>query len=201
MANSKSARLISIPGFYEKLTTTLPGMFEHRCSVGKRGGFFERVQEGTWMGHVLEHTSIELQNLAGQDVGYGKARSARDEHDEIIYAHYHVVYEYEQEDVGLAAGKLAKRLLESSIWPERDPDFDFKTELEELIRLAERLAYGPSTRALVEEAKGRDIPVQRLDRSTLPRPTRPWRLPAAYLGHRHLQGEQHRGRSPPPTRS
>jgi cyanophycin synthetase len=152
-----------IPGFYEALTTTLPGMYEHRCSVGKRGGFFERVQEGTWMGHVLEHTSIELQNLAGQDVGYGKARSARDEQDEIRYGIYHVVYEYEQEDVGLAAGLLAKRLLESWIWPERDAEFDFRGELEELIRLAERLAYGPSTRALVEEAKGRDIPVQRLD--------------------------------------
>ncbi len=152
-----------IPGFYEHLTTTIPTMFEHRCSVGKRGGFFERVKDGTWMGHVLEHTSIELQNLAGQDVGYGKARSARDEHDEIRYGIYHVVFEYEQEDVGLAAGKLAKRLLESWIWPERDPDFDFRTEMEGLIRLAERLAYGPSTRALVEEATRRDIPVQRLD--------------------------------------
>ena len=152
-----------IPNFYENLTSTIPTMYDHRCSVGKRGGFFERVKEGTWMGHVLEHTSIELQNLAGQDVGYGKARSARDEHDEIRYGIYNVVFEYEQEDVGLAAGQLAKRLLESWIWPERDPDFEFKRELEELIRLAERLAYGPSTRALVEEAKGRDIPVQRLD--------------------------------------
>ncbi len=153
----------TIPGFYEKLTTTLPTMYDHRCSIGHAGGFFERVKDGTWMGHVLEHTALELQTLAGQEIGYGKARTARDEHGAARYGIYHVVFEYEQEDVGLAAGRLAQRLLESFIWPERDPDFAYKQGLEELIRLAERLAYGPSTRALVEEAKRRDIPVQRLD--------------------------------------
>jgi cyanophycin synthetase len=153
----------AIPGFYDKLTTTLPGMVEHFCSVGRRGGFFERVREGTWMGHVLEHTALELQSLAGQRVGYGKARSARDERGAVRRGIYQVVYEYEQEDVGIAAGHLAKRLLESWIWPERDPDFAYQAGLEDLIRLAERKGYGPSTRALVEEAQRRDIPVQRLD--------------------------------------
>src|SRR4051794_20950561 len=153
----------TIPGFYEQLTTTLPGLVEHRCSVGRRGGFFERVKEGTWMGHVLEHSALELQTLAGQDVGFGKARSARDAAGNVRHGVYHVVFEYAQEDVGLAAGRLAKRLLEHFIWPERDPAFDFREELGGLIRLAERKAYGPSTRALVEEARRRDIPVQRLD--------------------------------------
>jgi cyanophycin synthetase len=153
----------TIPGFYDKLIATLPGMVEHQCSVGTRGGFFERVREGTWMGHVLEHTALELQTLAGQRVGYGKARGARDERGETRHGIYHVVYEYDQVDVGLEAGHLAKRLLESWIWPERDGAFDYHTELEALIRLAERKAYGPSTRALVEEAQRRDIPVQRLD--------------------------------------
>src|SRR3954447_24038999 len=152
-----------IPGFYDKLTTTLPTMFEHRCSVGHPGGFFERVAEGTWMGHVLEHSALELQALAGQEVGYGKARSARDPDGSIRHGIYHVIFEYAQEDVGLAAGKLAKRLLEWFIWPERDPAFVYQHELEGLIRLAERKAHGPSTGALVEEAKRRDIPVQRLD--------------------------------------
>ena len=152
-----------IPGFYEKLTTTLPTMYEHRCSVGHAGGFFERVLEGTWMGHVLEHTTLELQTLAGQEIGYGKARSARDPEGQIRYGIYHVVFEYEQEDVGLAAGKLAQRLLEWFIWPERDPEFVYQHELEGLIRLAERRAFGPSTRALVEEARRREIPVLRLD--------------------------------------
>jgi len=153
----------AIPGFYEQLTTTLPTMVTHRCSVGRRGGFFERVREGTWMGHVLEHTALELQTLAGQDIGYGKARTAYDPDGEPRHGIYHVVFEYEQEDVGLTAGHLAKRLLESFIWPERDPAFAYQEELHRLIRLAERKAYGPSTRALVEEARRRDIPVQRLD--------------------------------------
>ena len=152
-----------IPGFYEKLTTTLPTMYEHRCSVGHAGGFFERVRDGTWMGHVLEHTTLEVQTLAGQDVGYGKARTARTAAGEARHGIYHVVFEYEHEDVGLAAAQLAQRLLESFIWPERDPDFGFPTELEAVIRLAERVAYGPSTRALVDEARRRDIPTLRLD--------------------------------------
>jgi cyanophycin synthetase len=128
----------TIDGFYEKLTTTIPSMYRHRCSVGKPGGFFERVREGTWLGHVVEHTALELQNLAGQEVGRGKARSARDANGERRYGIYHVVFEYEQEDVGITAGHLAKRLLESFIWPERDPEFDYQRELERLIRLAER---------------------------------------------------------------
>lgn len=152
-----------IPGFYEKLTTTLPTMYEHRCSVGHAGGFFERVREGTWMGHVLEHTTLEIQTLAGQDVGYGKARTARTPEGQERYGIYHVVFEYEHEEVGLAAARLAQRLLESFIWPERDPEFSFPEGLEALIRLTERVAYGPSTRALVDEAKRRNIPVQRLD--------------------------------------
>ena len=153
----------TLPGFYDRLTATLPSMVEHRCSVGRRGGFFERLREGTWLGHVLEHTALELQSLAGQEVGYGKARTATGADGAPRYGVYHVVFEYDQEDVGLAAGRLAKRLLESFIWPARDPAFDYTAELEGLIRLAERRAYGPSTRALVDEARRRDIPVQRLE--------------------------------------
>jgi cyanophycin synthetase len=99
----------------------------------------------------------------GRRIGYGKARTAYDPDGAPRHGIYHVVFEYEQEDVGLAAGHLAKRLLEAFIWPERDPGFAYREELHQLIRLAERKAYGPSTRALVEEAKRRDIPVQRLD--------------------------------------
>jgi len=153
----------TIPGFYEQLTTTLPTMYEHRCSVGHAGGFLERVRDGTWMGHVLEHSTLEIQTLAGQDVGFGKARTARTADGKARYGIYHVVFEYEHEDVGLTAARVAQRLLESFIWPERDPDFHFPTAMEGVIRLAERVAYGPSTRALVEEAKRRDIPTQRLD--------------------------------------
>jgi cyanophycin synthetase len=148
-----------IPGFYEHLTELLPGLYEHSCSVGKPGGFLQRLREGTWMGHVLEHVSLELQNLAGAEVTRGKTRGAGER------GLYNVVYAYAQEDVGIAAGKLATRLLNHIIYrKDTEPDFDFVSELEEkVIRLAERLAFGPSTGAIVSEAERRGIPVLRLD--------------------------------------
>jgi cyanophycin synthetase len=146
-----------VPGFYEHLTELLPGLYEHSCSVGKPGGFLQRMREGTWMGHVLEHVALELQNLAGAEVTRGKTRGAGER------GVYNVVYAYAQEDVGIAAGKLAVRLINHIIY-DTEPDFDFVTELEEkVIRVAERLAYGPSTGAIVSEAERRGIPVLRLD--------------------------------------
>jgi cyanophycin synthetase len=146
-----------IPGFYEELTELLPSLYEHTCSVGRPGGFLQRMREGTWMGHVLEHVALELQNLAGAEVTRGKTRGTGER------GHYHVVYQYQQEDVGLAAGRLAMRLL-NHLACETEPDFDFVTELEDrVIRVAERLAYGPSTGAIVSEAERREIPVLRLD--------------------------------------
>src|SRR5215216_4571944 len=148
-----------IPGFYEHITELLPGLYEHSCSVGKPGGFLQRMREGTWMGHVLEHVALELQNLAGAEVTRGKTRGAGER------GLYNVVYAYAQEDVGIAAGKLATRLLNHIIYrKDTEPDFDFVSELEEkVIRLAERLAFGPSTGAIVSEAERRGIPVLRLD--------------------------------------
>ncbi|HEU0116301.1 MAG TPA: cyanophycin synthetase [Thermomicrobiales bacterium] len=146
-----------IPGFYEHLTELLPSLYDHNCSVGKPGGFLQRMREGTWMGHVLEHVALEVQNLAGAEVTRGKTRGAGER------GLYHVVYQYEQEDVGLAAGQLALRLLNHLIYG-AEPDFDFVRELENgVIRVAERLAYGPSTGAIVAEAERREIPVMRLD--------------------------------------
>jgi cyanophycin synthetase len=146
-----------IPGFYEVLTELLPGLYDHSCSVGRPGGFLQRLREGTWMGHVLEHVALELQNLAGAEVTRGKTRGAGER------GVYNVVYAYDQEDVGVAAGKLAARLL-NHIISQTEPDFDFIAELEEkVIRVAERLAYGPSTGAIVSEAERRGIPVLRLD--------------------------------------
>ena len=146
-----------IPGFYEHLTELLPGLYEHACSVGKPGGFLQRMREGTWMGHVIEHVALELQNLAGAEVTRGKTRGAGER------GLYNVVYAYAQEDVGIAAGQLAIRLLNHIIY-DTEPDFDFVAELEEkVIRVAERLAFGPSTGAIVSEAERRGIPVIRLD--------------------------------------
>ena len=146
-----------IPGFYERLTELMPSLYNHTCSLGKPGGFLQRMREGTWMGHVLEHVALEIQELAGSEVTRGKTRGAGER------GRYHVVYEYGQEDVGLAAGRLAQRLLNHLVYGDV-PDFDFQQELEEgVIRVAERLAYGPSTGAIVAEAERREIPVLRLD--------------------------------------
>ena len=146
-----------IPGFYEHLTEAIPSLYDHGCSLGRPGGFLQRLREGTWMGHVLEHVALELQNLAGADVSRGKTRSTTER------GVYNVIYQYDQEDVGLAAGWLALRLLNHLVYG-TEPEFDFVHELEErVIRLAERFAYGPSTGAIVQEASRRGIPVLRLD--------------------------------------
>ncbi|MFL5761569.1 MAG: cyanophycin synthetase [Thermomicrobiales bacterium] len=146
-----------IPGFYERLTELAPSLYDHGCSLGRPGGFLQRLREGTWMGHVLEHVALELQNLAGAEVTRGKTRGTGER------GVYNVVYQYQQEDVGLAAGRLAVRLLNFLIY-DAEPDFNFVNELErEVILVAERLAYGPSTGAIVAEAERRNIPVLRLD--------------------------------------
>ncbi len=146
-----------IPGFYEHLTELLPSLYDHGCSLGRPGGFLQRMREGTWMGHVLEHVALEFQNLSGAEVARGKTRSTGER------GVYSVVFEHQQEDVGLAAGRLGVRLLNHLIY-DTEPDFAFQTELEEnVIRVAERLAYGPSTGSIVSEAERRNIPVLRLD--------------------------------------
>lgn len=145
-----------IPGFYEDLIELIPSLYNHGCSIGKPGGFLRRLREGTWMGHVLEHVALEIQNLAGAEVARGKTRSTGER------GIYNVTFQYDQEDVGLAAGELALRLLNTLIY-QTDPAFNFVSELERVIKIAERLAYGPSTGAIVQEANRRGIPVIRLD--------------------------------------
>ena len=145
-----------ISGFYEQLVELIPSLYDHGCSIGKPGGFLKRLREGTWMGHVLEHVALEIQNLAGAEVGRGKTRGTGEK------GIYNVTFQFDQEDVGLAAGALSIRLLNHLIYGS-EPDFDYQRELEIVIKLAERLAYGPSTGAIVQEAKRRGIPVLRLD--------------------------------------
>jgi cyanophycin synthetase len=154
-----------IPGFCEKFTTTLPTMQKHRCSDGKGGGFLERVRLGTSLDHIAQHTALELQNMAGQKVTCGQECLQTGPGDETKLGIYHVVFSYEQQDIGIAAVQLAIRLLESLIESNRDRDFDFVHELKEFFRLTGCLSYGPTTRALVGEARRRNIPVQRLDDS------------------------------------
>ena len=157
------------PRFIEPLLEALPGLREHGCSYGEPGGFVRRLTEGegTWLGHVFEHVAIELQNAAGAEVTFGKTREAGEP------GLYTVVYAYEQEDVGLAAGKLALQLLCSllpaELTPERcvEDDFAFQEELEDFIRYAQRRALGPSTASLVKAAEEREIPYLRLNEYSL----------------------------------
>jgi cyanophycin synthetase len=149
----------TIPGFVEGLLSMLPGVGEHSCSLGKRGGFRERLEEGTWLGHVAEHVAIELQRESGAQVYRGKTRGAGEP------GRYNVIYGYWEERVGLEAGKLAVRLVNHLVVPQEG--FDFLAELERLILLAERRAFGPSTQAILDEAASRDIPFIRLNEQSL----------------------------------
>jgi cyanophycin synthetase len=148
-----------IKGFNAGLLKLLPGVGEHSCSLGKRGGFRERLEDGTWAGHIAEHVSLELQRESGAHVYRGKTRGAG------TTGRYNVIYGYWEEQVGLEAGRLAVRLVNHLV--KKDPTLDFPAELERLIRLAERRAFGPSTQAIIDEAATRDIPWMRLNEQSL----------------------------------
>jgi len=157
--------------FIDGLVAALPGLQEHGCSYREPGGFIRRMREGegTWLGHVLEHVAIELQNVAGEDVTFGKTRSISDARPGV----YTVVYEYAQREEGIAAGDLALRLI-CSLLPEnlRPKDsvpagWNFAEARDQFIRYAQRRALGPSTASLVRAAEQRNIPWLRLNEQSL----------------------------------
>lgn len=157
-----------LPGFAERLLALIPTLRRHGCCYGEDGGFVKRMteDEGTWLGHVLEHVALELQVLVGTPVSFGKTRSRG-----LPEGQYHVVYSYVEEAVGLAAGDLALCLIRHALPAEReghDPSpFDFQQHFEELVRTAQRYALGPSTAALVRAAEEREIPWIRLNEGSL----------------------------------
>ncbi|MDO9075789.1 MAG: cyanophycin synthetase [Rubrivivax sp.] len=164
-------------GYVDALIAALPGLQEHGCSYGEPGGFIRRMRgddndpEGTWLGHVLEHVAIELQNVAGEDVSFGKTRSL--DPDGGQPGVYTVVYEYEQRDEGIEAGELALQLLCSLLPAELRPpevvpdDWHWADARDAFIRYAQRRALGPSTASLVKAAVDRDIPWLRLNEQSL----------------------------------
>ena len=145
----------TLQGFNDALIDLLPGLHDHGCSLHRAGGFIERLRDGTWMGHVTEHVALELQRETGGSTTRGKTRRAS------IPGQYNVIYGYSEEKVGLQAGKLAVRLINHLV--EANPTFDFISEVESLVLLAERAAFGPSTQAILDEAARRDIPYIRLN--------------------------------------
>lgn len=147
-----------IPGFKERLEKLFPGMIEHRCSVGTTGGFFERVQDGTWMGHVIEHVALELQTLAGMETGFGRTRGTGKEGE------YYVVFSYIEEDAGVYAAKAATRICQALT---DGTEYNIEEDIMLLREIREDTRLGPSTGCIVDEAAKRNIPFIRLNKHSL----------------------------------
>ena len=147
-----------LPGFSDRLLEALPTLREHPCSRGTAGGFVERLQEGTRLPHVLEHVSLELQTLAGSDVSFGRVVPSGDE------GVWWVIVAYEEEEVGVESMHEAARLVRACL---EGTAIDTDAMLHDLQRLYESVRLGPSTGAIVEEARRRGIPVRRLNNRSL----------------------------------
>ncbi|RYY94835.1 MAG: cyanophycin synthetase, partial [Chitinophagaceae bacterium] len=148
-----------IHGFRERIEQLLPSMIEHRCSEGTRGGFFHRVEEGTWMGHVVEHIALELQTLAGMNCGFGRTRGTGEKEGV-----YYVVFNYEEEEAGTYAAKAAVRIAQALT---DGTPYDLEKDIQELREIREETRLGPSTSSIVNEALKRNIPFIRLNRHSL----------------------------------
>jgi len=148
----------TIPGFYERLTTWLPALEEHRCGVGEKGGFWLRLREGTWPGHILEHVTIELQNLAGMQTGFGKARETS------TRGVYKVVVRSRHATVSKACLEAARDLVMAAI---EDRPYDVPSTVERLRDMADSYCLGPSTACIVNAASDRKIPSIRLNEGNL----------------------------------
>ena len=148
----------SIDGFLDRLKTMFPSMYGHRCSEAIAGGFFMRVEEGTWMGHVIEHIALELQTLAGMDTGFGRTRGTGKEGE------YNVVFSYIEEDAGVYAAKAAVRISQALV---DVVEYDLTEDIQQLREIRENTRLGPSTGCIVEEATKRGIPFIRLNKHSL----------------------------------
>jgi cyanophycin synthetase len=149
-----------IPGFRERLEKMFPSMIDHRCSEAVRGGFFKRVDEGTWMGHVIEHIALELQTLAGMDTGFGRTRTPEGEKEGV----YYVVFSYMEEDAGVYAARAAVRIAQSLV---DGVGYNLAEDIQQLREIREDTRLGPSTGCIVDEAAKRGIPYIRLNKQSL----------------------------------
>jgi cyanophycin synthetase len=145
----------SITGFNEKILYLFPGLLEHKCSLGYKGGFVKRLEEGTYLAHVIEHLCLELEYMLGYDMKYGKARNVEEDIYDVIFA-------CPNPSIGKVCANFIVDLVYDLINPQ---DFDFKTSLENLKKTCSKLQFGPSTAAIVKEAKTRGIPVNEIDDS------------------------------------
>ena len=152
-----------IEGFYERMKEVMPSLQTHGCSYGEEGGFLRRVREGTWAGHIVEHFALELQTLAGMDVGYGRTRETSES------GVYNVVFAYFEEDCGRYAGRAAVQLFLDLATgkPLEEIKQNLKNIIQRLREIREEVRFGPSTGAIVEEAESRGIPYIRLNEQSL----------------------------------
>ncbi len=147
-----------IAGFLDRIKAFMPTLFEHRCSEGVQGGFFQRIEEGTWMGHVIEHIALELQTLAGMDTGFGRTRETKDP------GVYHVVFSYLEAKAGVYTAKAAVKIAQALI---DGQDYDLAADIQTLREIREDERLGPSTGSIVDEAIKRKIPYIRLNKHSL----------------------------------
>ena len=147
-----------IPGFRERIEAMFPTMIEHRCSEEVKGGFFQRIERGTWMGHVIEHIALETQSLAGMETGFGRTRETK------TPGTYNVVFSYIEEKVGMYAAESAVRIAQALINAE---EYDLQADLKKMREIREEVRLGPSTGSIVDEAVTRDIPWIRLGTNSL----------------------------------
>ncbi|MCB1897948.1 cyanophycin synthetase [Cognatazoarcus halotolerans] len=148
----------ALPGLYERITTWLPGLVEHRCGIGEPGGFLKRLREGTWAGHIIEHLAIELQNMSGLQAGFGKARETG------VRGIYKVAFRARNERVGRRALTLARELFLAAA---DDRNFDVAKAVAELREILDRHHLGPSTASIIDAASARRVPVIRLSEGNL----------------------------------
>ncbi len=147
-----------IEGFSVRLEKMFPSMLKHRCSKKHEGGFFERVKEGTWMGHVIEHIALEIQSLAGMECGFGRTRGTG------TVGIYNIVFSYMEENVGVYAAKSSVKIAEALVSGNK---YDLDTDIKIMRQMREQDRLGPSTGSIVDEAVARDIPFIRLNNQSL----------------------------------
>lgn len=141
-----------IPGFADNLIKVLPSLYHHFCSLGREGGFLTRLYEGTLMGHIIEHVALELQDLAGMPVGFGRTRETS------TPGVFQVVIEYLDEQAGRYATRAAVRLCQSVVETGTYPETELQQDLQDLRDFWSKASLGPSTEAIVKEAESRGIP-------------------------------------------
>lgn len=141
-----------IEGFSERIEKLIPSLFKHRCSEPSEGGFFIRVKEGTWMGHVIEHIALEIQTLAGMNCGYGRTRSDKKQ------GVYNVIFSYTIESAGIYAAKAAVKIAQALV---DNTAYDLQKDIDALKKIKDRDGFGPSTQSIIDEAVKRGIPYSR----------------------------------------